>query len=215
MCGKNLDPTLFKRGLEGSPPRVREKLGSAGTPWASTGITPACAGKTDQFQYSDMLVQDHPRVCGKNSAFILASFLASGSHPRVREKHECSVIFLQVFRITPACAGKTYPSSWNSQSSWDHTRVCGKNGTGSVNWKRSIGSHPRVREKPCWRTHFWSVDRDHTRVCGKNHCNSAIHTIYLCAFYVNKADTIADFRKFSQRCFLRSTFFTMIRFPME
>jgi len=26
-------------------------------------------------------------------------------------------------------------------------------------------------------------------------------------FYVNKADTITYFRKFSQRCFLRSTFF--------
>ena len=86
-------------------------------------------------------------MCGKNTNVLLFSCKYLGSHPRVREKQVVNDFICCVHRITPACAGKTYPSSWNSQSSWDHPRVCGKNGTGSVNWKRSIGSHPRVREK--------------------------------------------------------------------
>ena len=113
--------------------------------------------------------------------------------------------------------------------------MCGKNQKDTLFLIEDVGLPPRVREKqipsairrPLVRITpacagktildkaYLHLNWDHPRVCGKNHCNSAIHTIYLCAFYVNKADTIADFRKFSQRCFLRSTFFTMIRFPME
>ena len=57
--------------------------------------------------------------------------------------------------------------------------------------------------------------RDHPRVCGKNRLAKNIARAVVGSpprvreklFYVNKADTITYFRKFSQRCFLRSTFF--------
>ena len=154
-------------------------------------------------------------MCGKNQKDTLFLIEDVGLPPRVRDKQIPSAIRRPLVRITPACAGKTLLKN--------SFLICGS------------GSHPRVREKLKRRHHLRRLSRitpacagktildkaylhlnwDHPRVCGKNHCNSAIHTIYLCAFYVNKADTIADFRKFSQRCFLRSTFFTMIRFPME
>ena len=153
----------------------------------------------------------------------------------MREKHVSTTIGQDEGRITPACAGKTGTTFRIVCLCQDHTRVCGKNRSIFLSSIVPAGSHPRVREKLKRRHHLRRLSRitpacagktildkaylhlnwDHPRVCGKNHCNSAIHTIYLCAFYVNKADTIADFRKFSQRCFLRSTFFTMIRFPME
>ena len=63
--------------------------------------------------------------------------------------------------------------------------------------------------------------RDHPRVCGKNVVqNTSLKKIWGSPprvreklFYVNKADTITYFRKFSQRCFLRSTFFYHDSFP--
>ena len=65
----------------------------------------------------------------------------------------------------------------------------------------------------------WSWD--HPRVCGKNVVqNTSLKKIWGSPprvreklFYVNKADTITYFRKFSQRCFLRSTFFYRDSFP--
>ena len=63
--------------------------------------------------------------------------------------------------------------------------------------------------------------RDHPRVCGKNRLAKNIARAVVGSpprvreklFYVNKADTITYFRKFSQRCFLRSTFFYHDSFP--
>ena len=104
-----------------------------------------------------------------------------------------------------------------------------------------MGSLPRVREKHL--TQYGNVNRvritpacagkigynqspngksrDHPRVCGKNVVqNTSLKKIWGSPprvreklFYVNKADTITYFRKFSQRCFLRSTFFYHDSFP--
>ena len=66
VCGKNLllyyRPTLKL----GSPPRVREKQLSSIVGYSSSGITPACAGKTDAVSNTNSKRWDHPRVCGKN-----------------------------------------------------------------------------------------------------------------------------------------------------
>ena len=50
----------------GSHPRVREKRDLHGKLRLWTGITPACAGKTQSVQLDRILQRDHPRVCGKN-----------------------------------------------------------------------------------------------------------------------------------------------------
>ena len=91
----------------GSPPRVREKpAGKVGSVFKS-GITPACAGKTDSQPWEWWLLWDHPRVCGKNFFTTREVSLGLGSPPRVREKLVHNLPRIPSVGITPACAGKT------------------------------------------------------------------------------------------------------------
>ena len=71
----------------GSPPRVREKRNTDMDFTEATGITPACAGKTHIFHGITKIIEDHPRVCGKNEIFTTIFKAILGSPPRVREKH--------------------------------------------------------------------------------------------------------------------------------
>lgn len=59
------------------------------------------------FQVQDARSTDHPRVCGENLAFSLASVLALGSPPRVRGARNFAEERDFSGRIPPACAGKT------------------------------------------------------------------------------------------------------------
>ena len=107
VCGKNY--LQFKRmnRTTGSPPRVREKRIWNGNQFWYAGITPACAGKTMLSQHFQLNQQDHPRVCGKNLVALISTIFLMGSPPRVREKLFDNHMKFCVFRITPACAGKT------------------------------------------------------------------------------------------------------------
>ena len=70
MCGKNLISSLLLNILVGSPPRVREKQVMALAAVFASGITPACAGKTDIEARKNEKKRDHPRVCGKNTFLV-------------------------------------------------------------------------------------------------------------------------------------------------
>ena len=70
-------------------------------------ITPACAGKTRCGCIWYKLLEDHPRVCGKNNSLDIDNDMQLGSPPRVREKLENFMGRYRGFGITPACAGKT------------------------------------------------------------------------------------------------------------
>ena len=73
-----------------------------------TGITPACAGKTDFDMDKGLVDGYHPRVCGENNFCLALGGLIMGSPPRVRGKLP-PVYPLKAWRgITPACAGKTH-----------------------------------------------------------------------------------------------------------
>ena len=132
----------------------------------------------------------------------LSHVASTGSHPRVREKHLTQYGNVNRVRITPASAGKTCQNDKDADCTGITPACAGK-----------IGYNQSPNGK----------SRDHPRVCGKNRLAKNIARAVVGSpprvreklFYVNKADTITYFRKFSQRCFLRSTFFTMIRFPME
>ena len=66
VCGKDRIKLKLRSCLEGSPPRMRERLI---IPIMQTGklrITPAYAGKTALFDVIGYSHQDHPRVCGKD-----------------------------------------------------------------------------------------------------------------------------------------------------
>ena len=126
---------------------MREKLCDLSVAIDPSRITPACAGKTKCTNQTASLAWDHPRVCGKNSNSMRPSPSASGSPPRVREKHWVEFVQTNQPGITPACAGKT--STLNSALivRWDHPRVCGKNALSGWLIRDQPGSPPRVREK--------------------------------------------------------------------
>ena len=88
VCGKNFSLCYQHTGLVGSPPRVREKQFCIVQDLTSSGITPACAGKTVIVVRPHISVRDHPRVCGKNLILSALLLLGLGSPPRVREKRE-------------------------------------------------------------------------------------------------------------------------------
>ena len=126
---------------------MREKLNQWVKAYQDFGITPACAGKTCYNIASSNFCWDHPRVCGKNWTFVSQTALSPGSPPRVREKLNFCTASSLFIRITPACAGKTFPLSQYRIHDQDHPRVCGKNWSAPTQQMVGWGSPPRVREK--------------------------------------------------------------------
>ena len=49
-----------------------------------SGITPACAGNTNINIKSDIIIEDHPRVCGEYQEASSVEVREVGSPPRVR-----------------------------------------------------------------------------------------------------------------------------------
>ena len=175
------------RGL-GSPPRVREKRIQTIIFRSCSGITPACAGKTDSLCKSARQIRDHPRMCGKNSTLRNATWPISGSPPHVREKPPLHPWCRSTTRITPACAGKTTTDTNCIGMPLDHPRMCGKNHLYIRGVGLRLGSPPPVREKrpqiliqlvshgitpacagkTSQKGLFGAKPRDHPRMCGKN-----------------------------------------------
>ena len=114
-----------------------------------------------------------------------------GSPPRVREKLVSVRSTILLYRITPACAGKTLCIENLKLFDRDHPRVCGKNRMEPKMLLEKKGSPPRVREKlnkassgncsngitpACaGKTSKTILQQqakwDHPRVCGKNRDN--------------------------------------------
>ena len=194
MCGKNLVNLLLVLKVLGSPPRVREKLDVMKDIAAQVRITPACAGKTDKVKFTIQCKKDHPRVCGKNEVRAVKFSYVVGSPPRVREKLRPDGQIFFIEGITPACAGKTSFKRPMNVLDRDHPRVCGKNFLTKWLSTATVGSPPRVREKPVYleqdqkylritpacagKTSLpvirYNIARDHPRVCGKNGNNSVV-----------------------------------------
>ena len=70
VCGEKSVTWLKPKESSGSPPRVRGKVNVGNNPLAKEGITPACAGKSDQRAFHRSEHQDHPRVCGEKSTIF-------------------------------------------------------------------------------------------------------------------------------------------------
>ena len=96
----------------GSPPLTRERLEITTIAWATAGITPAYAGKTlKQFIIAELL-QDHPRLRGKDNINDIAERVEAGSPPLTRERQSKAFRKGSRNRITPAYAGKTYSNHY-------------------------------------------------------------------------------------------------------
>ena len=147
MCGKNYKRLKTCMYHLGSPPHVREKPRVVRKDWKQTRITPACAGKTRSRISPSFKERDHPRMCGKNSPFIVPKTTFPGSPPHVREKLDQLNLAVSFNGITPACAGKTQMQINRHNSFRDHPRMCGKNVLTSLESTGVPGSPPHVREK--------------------------------------------------------------------
>ena len=146
-CGEN---TAYKSSSSyhlGSPPRMRGKRRDGTLLPASTGITPADAGKTYFLRILDFCIEDHPRGCGENDRWNCISTANKGSPPQVRGKHDDRIFVTVADRITPAGAGKTINLCPDRAIARDHPRRCGENLL-SNKWRVLIGgSPPQVRGK--------------------------------------------------------------------
>ena len=68
VCGEKSMVNAHFCWNRGSPPRVRGKAKTSGGTATATGITPACAGKSDLDDQRRHHDRDHPRVCGEKLA---------------------------------------------------------------------------------------------------------------------------------------------------
>ena len=110
-----------------------------------TGITPACAGRSDVVLGGFVAGEDHPRVCGEKPATLKPSSVTWGSPPRVRGEEPDVVRKSGKRRITPACAGRRQVSVTGEFRTEDHPRVCGEKQNTVTGMPANAGSPPRVR----------------------------------------------------------------------
>ena len=187
MCGEK-SFTLRKRDLQlGSPPHVRGKARCFLHRIASSGITPACAGKSRFLPYRGYKPWDHPRMCGEKQLKMRMAPPITGSPPHVRGKVGIMPITRNTRGITPACAGKRGAPDVRVRSKWDHPRMCGEKIRVPREVLRMPGSPPHVRGKD-WVTAVLverpgitpacagkrpnrpgrqRIPRDHPRMCGE------------------------------------------------
>ena len=120
VCGEKFRFILLSLLSSGSPPRVRGKAGGCRTAAASSGITPAYAGKSYSGSFSFFTPSDHPRVCGEKLHSLPKKRRLLGSPPRMRGKGFGLLVAPQLPGITPAYAGKSCSSSVSSSQrmSW-------------------------------------------------------------------------------------------------
>ena len=107
VCGENVTTWPPVKAQSGSSPRVRGKRGFHSPAILSSGLIPACAGKTSTVIHLDQQERAHPRVCGENEASDFPASGIPGSSPRVRGKPHRRDHGPVRGRLIPACAGKT------------------------------------------------------------------------------------------------------------
>ena len=131
------------------------------------GITPACAGNTQNTAHAQPRRRDHPRVCGEYPQKTSPRASGRGSPPRVRGIPIWLKNVMQVARITPACAGNTIFGLLLDLSAQDHPRVCGEYPSTLTRKIYAVGSPPRVRGIPISLTVMPSASRI-TPACAGN-----------------------------------------------
>ena len=147
VCGEKPARLTAKAPAGGSPPRMRGKVHCSTRVSIHHGITPAYAGKRNQFLHNFGQNGDHPRVCGEKFGISCNPSLIGESPPRVRGK-AAWLPFMRITRgITPACAGKSRFHCGVLYPLWDHPRVCGEKRANLSIRQSNQGSPPRVRGK--------------------------------------------------------------------
>ena len=85
---------------------------------------------------------------GENSKYVYFISGKRGSPPLARGKLRTTIYRTSQQRITPACAGKTYPCADCTYTARDHPRLRGENVSARLQALLLIGSPPLARGKP-------------------------------------------------------------------
>ena len=167
ICGEKLSCSASLESMRGSPPHMRGKVYSPSSPYITSGITPAYAGKRNEISFrwngrkdhpricgkSSQLrrwpgvMRDHPRICGEKSALTNCLLFPLGSPPHMRGKASCLYFRVPLTGITPAYAGKSYRERYGHHQGRDHPRICGEKSTRKRRTDSTLGSPPHMRGK--------------------------------------------------------------------
>ncbi len=129
----------------GSPPHVRGPRFRLSEIDGCLGITPACAGTTDNYGRYKRRNRDHPRMCGDHFKKIREGLGFRGSPPHVRGPRLQHIFEVAYVGITPACAGTTGHSAFLCGLYRDHPRMCGDHIYCCMHVLQNLGSPPHVR----------------------------------------------------------------------
>ena len=146
-CGEKFRRNARTTRNKGSPPRVRGKEAAHVPDSVLWRITPAGAGKSEDFVRQLKSDGDHPRRCGEKPPNFPQFSHIWGSPPQVRGKERPQRMGKRGCRITPAGAGKRQISVYRAAVQWDHPRRCGEKTLRISNAFTSQGSPPQVRGK--------------------------------------------------------------------
>ena len=125
MRGEDEGVVLVVVVSPGSPPHARGRPQTGGELLEVSRITPACAGKTPDFEGRQWARADHPRMRGEDWSWPTARRRPGG--------------------ITPACAGKTPLSTSPRRPSRDHPRMRGEDALLAIVAWPAMGSPPHAR----------------------------------------------------------------------
>ena len=106
VCGEKAQRARGLNLILGSSPRMRGKVNAATLNELSTGIIPAYAGKRFCYSFHEVIIEDHPRVCGEKSVEARSVNGLAGSSPRMRGKVFDIETLAKTYGIIPAYAGK-------------------------------------------------------------------------------------------------------------
>ena len=146
--GNNFHSILLSGYSGGSPPLAREQPPMVFLPLMISGITPARAGTTLQWDIPQLVIGDHPRSRGNNHSISYAVRTTSGSPPLAREQLHDRQVRHARDGITPARAGTTTRIRALEKQIWDHPRSRGNNLPPVFTAVTVPGSPPLAREQP-------------------------------------------------------------------
>ena len=132
-----------------------------------TRITPAYAGKSVAQAALNLIMRDHPRLCGEKLCFVRCRGLAAGSPPPMRGKGFWYAATRTASRITPAYAGKRQIRQPQRFSEQDHPRLCGEKILKKNGCEREIRITPAYAGKRQFFVPYFRSRQDHPRLCGE------------------------------------------------
>ena len=112
--------------IRGSPPLARGIPCYYSVTFVFIGITPACAGNTNNEGEKISIYRDHPRLRGEYMEVSKPWQNISGSPPLARGIQQAALSCTPWRGITPACAGNTHDPEKGGRQHWDHPRLRGE-----------------------------------------------------------------------------------------